>query len=173
VQCGTTVNQWTWSIPLPARQPFREAKLRIDPEAADSKAAGDLVSLIAEAMEAQRLVLASPDLSLNQLGKREGRCRTHLARLLRISWLRHFDSAPLIEDGSVKSDATTLVNLGGYWDIGRLTLGAEVFNAFNSKDADITYFYESRLAGEAVGVEDLHIHPVEPRQLRVSARYTF
>jgi hypothetical protein len=47
----------------------------------------DLVSLIAEAMEVQRLVLQSPELSLNQLGKREGRCRTHLARLLRISWL--------------------------------------------------------------------------------------
>ena len=39
----------------------------------------DLVSLIAEAMEVQRLVLQSPELSLNQLGKREGRCRTHLA----------------------------------------------------------------------------------------------
>lgn len=35
----------------------------------------------------QRLVLPSPELSLNQLGKWEGRCRTHLARLLRISWL--------------------------------------------------------------------------------------
>jgi len=47
----------------------------------------ELVSLITEAMEVQRLVLQSPELSLNQLGKREGRCRTHLARLLRISWL--------------------------------------------------------------------------------------
>jgi hypothetical protein len=37
-------------------------------------------------MEVQRLVLQSPELSLNQLGKREGRCRTHIARLLRISW---------------------------------------------------------------------------------------
>lgn len=87
--------------------------------------------------------------------------------------LRHFGSALLIEDGSVKSDPTTLVNLGGYWDIGPLTLGAEVFNVFDAKDADITYFYESRLAGEAAGAEDLHIHPVEPRQLRVSARYRF
>jgi hypothetical protein len=26
-------------------------------------------------------------ISLHQLGKREGRCRTHLARLLRIAWL--------------------------------------------------------------------------------------
>lgn len=87
--------------------------------------------------------------------------------------IRHLGSAPLIEDGSIRSDPTTLVNLGGYWDIGSLTLGAELFNAFDAKDADITYFYESRLAGEAVGVEDLHIHPVEPRQLRVSLSFRF
>lgn len=78
---------WNWSIPMPARKPFREAKLRIDLEAADRKASDDLISLLAAAMETQRLVLASPELSLNQLGKREGRCRTHLAKLLRISWL--------------------------------------------------------------------------------------
>ncbi|MFM7404361.1 MAG: TonB-dependent receptor, partial [Erythrobacter sp.] len=87
--------------------------------------------------------------------------------------LRHFGSAPLIEDGSVRSNATTLVNLGGYWNVGPLTLGAEVFNLFDAKDADITYFYESRLPGEPAGVEDRHLHPVEPLQARVSARYRF
>lgn len=87
--------------------------------------------------------------------------------------LRHFGRAPLIEDGSVKSDATTLINFGGYWDIGALTLSAEIFNVLDAADADITYFYESRLPGQAAGVEDRHIHPVEPRQLRVSARYRF
>lgn len=87
--------------------------------------------------------------------------------------LRHFGAAPLVEDGSVRSNATTLVNLGGYWSIGSLTLGAEIFNLFNSRDADITYFYESRLEGETGGVEDRHIHPVEPRQLRASVRYSF
>ena len=46
-----------------------------------------LVALIAEAIEVRELVLASPELSLNQLGKREGRCRTQLGRLLRLSWL--------------------------------------------------------------------------------------
>jgi transposase-like protein len=40
-----------------------------------------------EAMEARELVLASPELSLNQLGKREGRCRTQLGKLFRLSWL--------------------------------------------------------------------------------------
>ena len=38
-------------------------------------------------MATRDLVLVSPELSLNQLGKREGRCRTHMARLLRIAWL--------------------------------------------------------------------------------------
>lgn len=87
--------------------------------------------------------------------------------------IRHLGNAPLIEDGSIESDPTTLVNLGGYWYIGSLTLGAELFNVFDVKNADITYFYESRLAGEAAGVEDLHVHPVEPRQLRVSLSFRF
>jgi len=85
--------------------------------------------------------------------------------------LRHFGSAPLIENASQKSRATTLVNLGGYWERGRLRLGAEVLNAFAARDPDISYFYASRLPGEpADGIEDRHIHPVEPRQLRITAR---
>ena len=87
--------------------------------------------------------------------------------------LRRFGSAPLIEDRSARSDATTLVNLAGYYDLGAMRLGVEVFNLFDSRDADITYFYESRLPGEASGVKDRHFHPVEPRLVRASLRYTF
>ncbi len=83
--------------------------------------------------------------------------------------LRHFGSAPLIEDGSVESDPTTLVNLGGYWMIGSASLGLEIFNLFDTNDADITYFYASRLPGELAGVDDRHFHPVEPRQVRASS----
>lgn len=74
-------------LPLPERKPFREAKLRIDSTAISNRTDRKLVSLIAEAMEARALVLASPELSLNQLGKREGRCRTQLGKLFRLSWL--------------------------------------------------------------------------------------
>ncbi|MES1995291.1 MAG: TonB-dependent receptor [Pseudomonadota bacterium] len=88
--------------------------------------------------------------------------------------LRHFGSAPLIEDGSARSQPTTLVNFGGYYTLGRLKLGVDVLNVFDAKDADITYFYTSRLQGEASGgVDDYHLHPVEPRQVRVSLRYGF
>ena len=76
-----------WTLPLPARRPFREARLRIDAEANTGKVSNDLLTLVADAMAAQQLVIASPELSLAGLAKREGRCRTQLARLLRISWL--------------------------------------------------------------------------------------
>ena len=86
--------------------------------------------------------------------------------------LRHFGAAPLIEDGSQKSDPTTLVNAGLYWERGPFRVGADILNLFDARDADITYYYPSRLPGEpADGVEDRHIHPVEPRQIRVSIRY--
>ncbi len=80
-------SNWTWTVPLPARRPLREARIRIDSDATEARASNDLLVLMADAMEAQRLVLASPELSLAQLAKREGRCRTQLTRLLRLSWL--------------------------------------------------------------------------------------
>jgi len=79
---------WSCTIPRPTGgRPCREAKLRMDAKPQNDRYDADLVLLLAEAMEVQRLVLASPELSLNQLGKREGRCRTHLAKLLRLSWI--------------------------------------------------------------------------------------
>jgi site-specific DNA recombinase len=75
------------SIPLLTRKPFREAKLRIDGATGGEKPDEQLVKLLADAAEAQRLVFGSPELSLNALGKREGRCRTQLGWLLRLSWL--------------------------------------------------------------------------------------
>ncbi len=88
--------------------------------------------------------------------------------------LRYLGEAPLVEDNSVRSESTTVVNLeGGYRFNPRLKLQVALLNAFDSDDYDITYFYESRLPGEAAPVEDIHFHPVEPRQVRVSVTGTF
>ena len=83
---------------------------------------------------------------------------------------RYFGPRPLIEDNSVSSSATSLVNLRvGYAFDKRLRLQLDVFNLLDRKDHDIDYFYASRLAGEpAAGVNDVHFHPVEPRLLRAS-----
>lgn len=87
--------------------------------------------------------------------------------------LRHFGEAPFIEDESVNSDPTTLVNFGAFSSFGRWQAGVEVFNLFDVADADLTYFYESRLASEAVAVAERHFHAVEPRQARNSIRLSF
>jgi hypothetical protein len=82
---------------------------------------------------------------------------------------RHFGEAPLIEDDSVRSDPTTLVNLEVGRRIGqRFSVALAAYNVFGSRDNDITYFYESQLPGEAAPSSDRHFHPVEPRTLRMT-----
>lgn len=88
---------------------------------------------------------------------------------------RYLGPRPLIEDGSVRSHATSLF----YLDLGcnlardvRLTL--QVFNLFNARTSDVDYYYASRLPGEpAAGVDDVHFHPSEPRAVRLVAGYRF
>lgn len=88
--------------------------------------------------------------------------------------LRYFGPRPLIEDNSVRSSASTLVNARlGWRPLPRLELHADLINLFNSKTADIEYFYESQLPGESTPVADRHLHPGEPRTLRVTLRYKF
>jgi outer membrane receptor protein involved in Fe transport len=88
--------------------------------------------------------------------------------------LRYFGEAPLIEDNSVRSDPTLLVNLeAGYRFNDRWSGIVTVFNVFDSEDNDITYFYESQLPGEAAPVEDSHFHPVEPRTFRATLTFSF
>ena len=82
---------------------------------------------------------------------------------------RHFGSAPLIEDDSVRSDPTTVVNARAGYDFSeRLCMTFEVYNLFGSDDNDITYYYESQLPGEPEPVADIHFHPVEPRSWRIA-----
>lgn len=87
---------------------------------------------------------------------------------------RHLGTRPLIEDGSVKAPVTSLVDLRIGFQKQNLGIHLDIFNVFDEDDFDIAYFYTSRLPEEdAGGVEDLHYHPVEPRQLRVTLSYTF
>ncbi len=87
--------------------------------------------------------------------------------------MRHFSSAPLIEDNSTRSEATTLVNAGIGYRFGPVEARLDVFNLFDAEDADITYFFESQLPGEPAPVEDIHFHPVEPRAVRGSLTVRF
>jgi hypothetical protein len=88
--------------------------------------------------------------------------------------IRYFDGAPLIEDGSVEGQGSTMANLALGWGNERWRFQADILNLFDSNDRDIEYFYASRLPGEpADGIEDVHYHVFEPRQVRVYASLFF
>lgn len=89
--------------------------------------------------------------------------------------LRYFGPRPLIEDDSVRSKATSLLNADlGYRFTNKVRLSLDLFNLLDAKDSDIDYFYASRLPGEpADGVDDIHLHPTLPRTARVSLTVGF
>jgi outer membrane receptor protein involved in Fe transport len=96
-------------------------------------------------------------------------------RLLIGTHLRYFGPRPLIEDNSVRSKSSTLVNFTtGYRINKNWNAFVDVFNLFNSESSDVDYFYKSRLQGEPLeGVDDIHTHPVEPISVRFSLTVNF
>ncbi len=89
--------------------------------------------------------------------------------------LRYFGSRPLIDDNSVRSSSTSLVNAQvGYHITPRVHALLDVFNLFDRQSSDIDYLYTSRLPGEpAGGVDDIHLHPALPRSVRAVLRIQF
>ena len=93
--------------------------------------------------------------------------------------LRSFSSQPIIEDDSKRQPGSTIVNALVGYRFSRYELSVGILNLFNSHADDIAYYYTSRLpdallashgqaAEPSAGVNDFHVHPVEPFQVRVS-----
>jgi hypothetical protein len=89
--------------------------------------------------------------------------------------LRHFGPRPLLDDNSMKSNSTSIVNGEiGYKFSDRLRFVVEGFNLFNVEASDIDYYFASRLPGEPEGgVGDFHFHAAIPRSVRVAFRVSF
>jgi|TARA_B100000959_G_scaffold139707_1_gene146807 outer membrane receptor protein involved in Fe transport len=87
--------------------------------------------------------------------------------------MRHFSDAALSEDESIKKDGSTLLHFGVSYAQQSWELGLDVLNLLDKRDDDIAYWFESRLAGELAGVEDIHFHPSNPRTIRLLMRYKF
>jgi hypothetical protein len=94
----------------------------------------------------------------------------NLHRFFGSARLRYFGPRTLIEDNSVRSQPTSLVNAqAGYQVSPRVKVALDVFNLLNAADSDVDYFYTSRLPGEPLdGVADIHTHPTLPRTARAS-----
>jgi outer membrane receptor protein involved in Fe transport len=108
--------------------------------------------------------VASAGVSVQDLGRFSGSLR-----------LRYFGPRPLIEDGSVESSETLLLNARvGYEFKPGWSVAVDIFNLLDREDNDIEYFYTSRLQGEpAAGVDDRHFHPAYPFSVHVSLQAVF
>ncbi len=84
--------------------------------------------------------------------------------------LRYFGPRPLIEDNTVRSTASTILNTRiGCCARGRWTVALEVFNLLDRAVSDVDYYYTSRLRGEPPqGIADVHTHPQAPRTIRLA-----
>ena len=90
-----------------------------------------------------------------------------------LQW-RYLGPRPLTEDNSVRASSTLLTNLRLGYRLGRRAdLTLDVFNVADRKVNDIEYYYESQLSGEAAPVEDRHVHPAEPRTVRLTLQVRF
>jgi outer membrane receptor protein involved in Fe transport len=88
---------------------------------------------------------------------------------------RYFGGRPLVEDDSVRSRATSLLNGDVALRLSpRARLRLDGFNLLDSAASDIDYFYASRLPGEPDGgIEGLHTHPAIPRTVRLGLEVRF
>ncbi|HEY7290071.1 MAG TPA: TonB-dependent receptor [Vicinamibacterales bacterium] len=91
-----------------------------------------------------------------------------------VRW-RYFGPRALVEDDSVRSAPTSLVNLqAGYRIAPKIKMALDVFNLFDAADSDIDYYYVSRLPGEPLsGIDDIHTHPTPPRTARMNLIVSF
>ncbi|MCC8935098.1 TonB-dependent receptor [Bradyrhizobium sp. Arg68] len=88
---------------------------------------------------------------------------------------RYFGPRPLIEDDSVRSLQSLIFNArAGYRFDNGLRVQLDVLNLFNAQTNQIEYYYLSRLPGEPIdGVADRHVHPAEPRAVRLTVAARF
>jgi TonB dependent receptor/TonB-dependent Receptor Plug Domain len=88
---------------------------------------------------------------------------------------RYFGPRPLIEDDSVRSLSSLIFNArAGYRFDNGLRVQLDVLNLFNAQTNQIEYYYLSRLPGEPIGgVADRHLHPAEPRAVRLTLAARF
>lgn len=77
------------------------------------------------------------------------------------------------EDNSIVAKGYTIVDLNASYDIGKLTLGFNIENLFDSEWNETQFATESRLRNETESVEEIHFTPGTPFFFKSTLRYRF
>lgn len=88
--------------------------------------------------------------------------------------VRYIGSLPLTENKVWQSAPVATAQLRIGHALSRdLDLSLDALNLTNRHFNDVAYVYTSRVPGESTAVNGLHVHPAEPRTLRVTARWRY
>ncbi len=87
---------------------------------------------------------------------------------------RYFGPQPLEETGRVGEPSSLTFNGRIGWRDRDWEFALDGLNLLDRANDDIAYYYTSRLRGEpAAGLNDIHLHPAEPRMVRCSIMRKF
>ena len=83
---------------------------------------------------------------------------------------RYLGVYPVVPDDSIKGQGYGEWNLDASYQFENgWSVGAGLYNALDTKAYAAEFYYADRLPGEpAAGVGDLHVHPIEPRTVRIT-----
>ncbi|SKA79718.1 Outer membrane receptor proteins, mostly Fe transport [Prosthecobacter debontii] len=87
--------------------------------------------------------------------------------------IRVFTGRPLEETGQIEGRESLMINATVGYRRKNWEAAVDCLNLLNRADNDIEYYYESQLRNEVAPVNDVHLHPVEPRMFRFRVTYRF
>ena len=88
--------------------------------------------------------------------------------------IRYIGPAPLVENNTVRSTSnlTTNLRIARQWTR-EVEVSLDLLNVADRQNNDMSYLYVSRVNGEPTGVSGVHVHPAEPRAIRLNAQVKF
>jgi len=86
--------------------------------------------------------------------------------------VRYVGAASVTQDDAIRTrPSLQLATEVGYRRSPAFAVTLSVFNLLNQRADDIEYYYASQLRSEPAPVSGIHLHPSEPRSVRVGIRY--
>jgi len=87
---------------------------------------------------------------------------------------RYLGGFPLTPDNGLKDGGYGEWNIDAAYSFDAWKIGLGLYNALDKHANAAAFFYHDRLAGEpAAGVSDIHVHPLEPRSVRLTLTRAF
>jgi hypothetical protein len=88
--------------------------------------------------------------------------------------MRYIGTAPLTEDNTMQARPSLTSNLRLNRHIhADFDVTLDVLNLTNRLNHDISYYYASKPTPLSTAQDDIHVHPAEPRTLRIGARWRY